>query len=369
VSTLTRLIVKEWLVAFFGSCMIFVMLVSVANVVSEVLRAVTTIQDILLNNLLGLPMWLNKIFPIAAMTASLFSLNKLQRRNELIAIFACGYSRASFFMVLISLSLVVATVQFFTAAYLRPIAEKQKKEWLRDGGIHFRKHEKTQTIKATTSTSGKIWYRNNSYYCSFSAFDKEKNELRDVSFFYYGQDYKLTQVIWAPKVTHQEGFNWLLPEGESLTSLQDKNFQTHKPIHNQPINLLERPYDFKDIDSEISELTLPHLYTYRLKIKRHGINSAEYETILYDRLASSLICLIFPFIAIGALFNPNRRQSSFGKNVAFVFVFTAIFWLTYSSFLAMASGHKIPPLIAVAIIPVGCMMYLLFTFYRRRRLS
>ncbi|MBF0313861.1 MAG: LptF/LptG family permease [Oligoflexia bacterium] len=366
---LSRLILKEWITSFLGSCLIFVFLVSIANIVSEVLRAVTTLQDVLLNHILTLPMWLGKIFPVSAMTATLFSLNKLQRRNELIAIFACGHSRFAFFGTLTYAAIFVSLLQLFTNSVVRPYAERQKKEWLRDGGIHFRKHDKTPTVKTSSGGNGRVWYRNDSYYCAFTAFDKARAELRDVTLFYYGPDYKLTEITWADRVTYQSGNTWLLTAGETLYSLQNKNFSTSKNFLFQKATLLERPSDFRDLDSEISELTLIKLYRYILKIKRLGINSAEYEAILYERIASALICLIFPFIATGAIFNPNRRQSSFGKSVVFVLVFTGIFWLAYSACMALASSHKLPPLAAVMAIPAGCILYLLLMFYRHRKIS
>ncbi|MBF0207087.1 MAG: LptF/LptG family permease [Oligoflexia bacterium] len=367
--TLKRLITVNWIKAFCGSCAVFLLLVAVANIVSEFLRAATTVQDILLHFLLELPKWLNKIFPVAGLTATLFSLDKLQRRSELISIFACGLPRYIFISLLLQLALAVAAIQFYCAAYLRPYAESLMKEWLRDGGIHFRQSDKVSGIKATTSASGKIWYKNGTYFCSFAAFDKFKNQLLDISLFYYSQEYRLSQIIWAKSATYQENFRWKLFAGRELSGLQNKNFPTVNFFPEKSINLLEKAVDFKDIDSEINELNFPKLYQYVQRIKRLGIDVAEYETLFYDKISSALICILFPFIAIGALYNPNRRSGSFGKNVFFVLIFTSVFWLAYSSALALGSGRKIHPLLATFAIPVVCMLYLLFYFIKNRKLS
>lgn len=367
--TLRRFITKEWLLSFLASCFILMLLVAIGDIVNELLRAVTTLPDILLHHLLEWPKWLNKIFPIAALTATLFCLNKLQRRGELMAIFACGFPRYAFLTVIFRMALLVAAAQFLNSAFVRPYSESLPRRLLRDGGIHFRKdQDRTEGIKTSNSVTGRIWYKNASYYCSFAAFDKSRNELREVTFFYYGPDYKLVQIIWAQRARYLRGNSWQLIDGRMVNSLQNKNFPQTDVFHTKNVSLLERPNDFKDIDSEINELAIQKLYAYIKKINRLGISSSEYETLFYEKISSALVCLFFPFIAIGPIYNPNRRHSSFGRSVFFILIFSTIFWLTYSSCLALGSGAKVPPELATFFIPLCSVLYIMLSFYRRRKL-
>ncbi|MBF0298216.1 MAG: LptF/LptG family permease [Oligoflexia bacterium] len=370
--TLRRLIAKEWISAFLASLFIFILLVSVANIVSELLRSVTTLSDILLNNLLEMPKWLNKILPIACLTATLFSLNRLQRKGELMAIFACGFPRRSFFLLILRLSFIVAIFQFLNSSYIQPYADNLKFSWLRDGGIHFRGN-KSQSLKTSTSATGKIWYRNDKYYASFLAFDKHRNELRDLTLFFYDSSYKIEKIINADRAqsdsNDSNSHQWLLTTGNEISDLKNKSFPQKKIFEKINLNLSEKPSDFLDIDLDITKMDIKNLYYYILKIKKLGINACEYEVMFYEKFASSIICIIFAFIAVGAIFNPNRRNNSFGKNVFFIMIFTAIFWPSYSSFMDLASGSKLPALWATFAIPIVCSIYILIYFYKHRRLA
>ncbi|MBF0361359.1 MAG: LptF/LptG family permease [Oligoflexia bacterium] len=373
-TTLKRLISREWLSAFFASVFVFILLITVANVVSELLRSVTTLPDILLNNFLEMPKWLNKILPIACLTATLFSLNRLQRKGELMAIFACGFPRFSFFTLILQLSFLVAVSEFLISSYLQPYADALKFSWLRDGGIHFRGN-KSQSLQTSTSSTGKVWYRNDLYYASFLAFDKQRSELRDLTLFFYDSNYKLERIITADRArtaTSSDGSNsykWTLSTGNELNSLKDKNFPQKRVFDTLNLDLKEKPADFLDVDLDINKMDIHNLYYYILKIKKLGINACEYEVMFYEKFSSSIICIIFAFISVGAIFNPNRRHSSFGKNIFFVMIFTTVFWPSYSSFMDLAGGSKLPPLWATFAIPALCSLYILIYFYKHRRLA
>lgn len=367
-SIIVRLIIKEWITAFIGACVVMLLLISIADIISELMRGVTTVNDIVLHYLLEVPKWLIKIFPVGTMMATLFMLHKFQRKSELIAIFALGVSRVSLLSTIFILSLFVGILQFYNGAYLGAFFEFQKKKMLRDGGIHFRK-DKTPELKAFSSKGDGFWFKNKSYFCSFEIFDKQKSEMHNVAYYFYSEDFKLTEVIWAKSASYVSGLLWKFKDGEVVSSLQQKSFPKGEVFKERSVHLLERPQDFKDLNIEILELNYPNLKSYIGKLDRLGISSEEYETLLYDKVAAAVICLIFSFIPVEAIFTPNRRNNSFGKTIFIVIVVTLLFWLSYSSFFALGTGGKLPPVVATFIIPLLTFSYLLWYFYRKRNLT
>src|SRR5690606_11452764 len=123
------------------------------------------------HQILEMPKWFAKILPMATLSATLFSLNKLQNRNELIAIFVCGLSRFTFILVILSLGFTIGVLQYFNNAYLAPYAKSLQWVWMKSDARHFRDNQK-RSLKSSLFSSGKIWYKGSDYFCSYSAFDR-----------------------------------------------------------------------------------------------------------------------------------------------------------------------------------------------------
>jgi lipopolysaccharide export system permease protein len=68
------------------------------------------------------------------------------------------------------------------------------------------------------------------------------------------------------------------------------------------------------------------------------------------------------------LFNPNRRNSSFGTNIAFVLSFTFIYWFIYSYFIQLGQISKIPAVVATFGVPSIFIIYIFFYFIYHRKL-
>lgn len=368
--TIKKLITKEWVKAYIGSVFILFLLITVADIVNELLRDATTFGDIILHHILNIPKWFHFILPIASLTATLFSLNRLQMRNELIAILASGLSRQAFIFLLLKLSFIVGCIHFINSSYMRPYTDALKKTMLRDGGIHFRS-DRTDGPQTQTSFGGKTWYRTDDYFCSFSAFDKYNDELKEISIFFYSDEsYKTSKVIYADSAKFMaDSKEWVLFNGRRYLYLKDLGFPMVEDFNEMEQGLKEKPRHFKGLDSDIKELDIRNLYSYVEKLKKLGINTNEYEMVLLEKFSFAFVCLIFGVIPVQAIFRPNRRQSSFGKNIFFILVFTIIFWLLYSSFVALGVGNKVPSFVATFTVPLACGIYILIYFYKNRHVS
>jgi lipopolysaccharide export system permease protein len=365
---LTRLLIKEWLKVFLGAATVLLMLVGVANIISELMRAATTLPDILLHFFLDIPMWLGKILPISCLVGTLFSLSALQRRNELVAMLSCGLSRYSLLSTIAFLSFSVGLLQFGLSGFLRPYSEHLKNFLLVEGGRHFRSSS-TEGIKSHTMSSGKIWYKNSAYFCSLLAYNKDKKEINDISFYYYNDHHNFEKMITAESGQYLQDKTWLLKNGKEVSRMATKEFQLEESFADKKVELGEVPADFEDIDSDITELFIGDLYRYIKKVHALGINVDEYLILFYENFSGGLLCFVFGLLSCQAVFSPGRRHSSFGKSVVFILVFTIFFWLGHSSVLALGSGQKISPAIASFFFPLLCFVYIVRFFVVNRKLS
>jgi len=87
-----------------------------------------------------------------------------------------------------------------------------------------------------------------------------------------------------------------------------------------------------------------------------------------DKISSSLICIILSLVAAVAIYSPNRRTSSFGKNLGLVFLLTLIYWLTYDYSLELGRSSKINPYLAAFSLPMAFVTYLLYQFKVNQKL-
>ncbi|CAN0327204.1 unnamed protein product, partial [Chrysoparadoxa australica] len=130
----------------------------------------------------------------------------------------------------------------------------------------------------------------------------------------------------------------------------------------------EQPGDFKEIESDITTLNTPDLYRYIKTLQDGGINVNEYLVMFYEKFSPSVVCIIFSLIAAIGGFTPNRRGSSFGKNIFFVFVFVILYWLINSYFLELGKSSKIDPFLATFGVPFIFALFLAQQFFRHRKL-
>ncbi|MCO4793800.1 MAG: LptF/LptG family permease [Bacteriovoracaceae bacterium] len=364
---LKRFIFKEWFKVFGASSLLLFLLLTVANLISGFLRGNVSASDILMNHLLEMPGSLNRIFPISCLVASLFSINKLKNRNELTAIFASGFSRQSFILIIVQASMVIGIFQFFVTGFLDPYAKLNKNNLIKDSEAKFR-NLKSRGLKASTIGSGRLWYKSDNYYFSFAKYDKLNNTLHDVNLYYITPSYRLQKKV-SVDILYYKKDKWIADKGVEVDKLDLGQFPKFSEIEQSPVLISETPKDFLQIEADITTLNIIGLYSYIAKLKKSGININEYLVLFYQKFSTSIICIIFSLVSSIAIFNPNRRGSSFGRSVVFVFIFTLMYWLIQSYFIEMGKSSKIPALVSTFSVPVVFSMFLSFFFYKNRSLQ
>ena len=362
-----KLIIKEWYKSFAASSIILFILISIANLISGLLRSNVTAPEVLGNYLVELPTVINRIFPIGCLMGTVFCVNKLKNRNELTAIFATGFSRRSFITTVVQASAIIAILQILVAGYLQPFTKKHHDVLIADGESKFRNLE-SKGLMASTVKSGKIWYKSRNYYFSFSAFDRANKTLHDVTIYFFDDDYKLQQKVVAQKAEHLIDNSWIFQEGYQYSFLSLPQFPHAAKFTDISIILNELPEDFGKIESDINVLYVPELWDYIVKLDKTGINTSEYSVHFWSFFSNALICIIFSLVAATSIFNPNRRSSSFGKSIGIVFVFVVIYWLISSYAFELGKNASLNPFIACFGVSVLFGLYLGHYYYLHRHL-
>jgi lipopolysaccharide export system permease protein len=345
---------------------VLILLISVAELINGFLRSNVTPMEVVFNHLLELPDKMKLIMPVGCLVASLFSINKLKNRNELTAIFAGGYSRKKFMIDITMATLVVSLSQFIISSFIEPFAISKKDFLIEDGQEKF-KNLKSKGLMASTFGSGKMWFKSEQYFFSFSTFDKINNRLNDVSIYFYNSENLLDKKITAKSLTFENG-NWQGTKVFSYTNLENDQYPEIKILGDTKVIISESPEDFKEIEADITTLNIFELSNYIRKLQEGGINVNEYLVILLEKVSISLICSIFGLVAAIGAFRPNRRGNSFGKTLLGVFVFVIFYWLINSYFIELGKSSKLNPYVACFGVPLVFSIFLVIQFIRNRKL-
>lgn len=365
-TTLRSFILKEWFRFFVGAFVVLILLISVAELISGFLRSNVTPMEVIFNHFLEIPNKLKLIMPVGCLVASLFSVNKLKTRNELTAIFAGGYSRKRFMTDIAIGTIVVSLSQLFISSFLEPFAISKKDILITDGQSKF-KNLKSQGLMASTIGSGRMWFKSKNYFFSFSTFDKENNQLNDVSIYYYNDNNFLKEKVTS-KALQYIGGAWIGTQTNVLRNLETGEFPLVQNIESGPIDINESPFDFREIEADITTLNIFDLYRYIDKLQEGGINVNEYLVIFLEKFSISIVCIIFGLVAAIGAFRPNRRGNSFGKSLLGVFVFVIVYWLINSYFIELGKSSKLNPYLACFGVPIIFGLFLSYQFIRNRKL-
>lgn len=360
---LSKLIVKEWFKSLVAAVTVLFLLISTADLINGFLQGKDA-SRVLLEYSLKMPDLMGKMFPICCLVATLFALNKLKGHAELISILAAGYSYRKIYTLIGLCAFSVVAVQFMNLGFIEPFANKIKRQ-------EIQKSRKSEGRYLTRSSAegGKFWYKTSDYFASFTYFDRKTKSLQDFEIYYFSPEHKSEKIIRSKRATYLENGKWTITNPVELSSLNTVTFPMQEAKPEMVLALGEEPDDFGEFEADLTTLNFIKLRQFINRLSKTGINIAEYEILLLNKIFLSLICLVFALIPVSTIFNPNRRSDSFGKNVVQTLLVTVAFWVLYSGAVAFGNSGSIPPLLATGIIPLCFFLFVLWTYHKNRKLS
>ena len=189
-------------------------------------------------------------------------------------------------------------------SYVEPWAKKTEKEQIIKKGKKF-KLSKTKGLITSAINGGKIWYRSDQYYVSYSAYDKNEQILIEPTFFYFDENNKNTKIVTAERAEWGEGGIWTLLNAETTKKIAAEVFPEQEEYKQVQLLLREEASEFDRIDDDLNTLGPIALFQFVSQIRKSGISSSEYEVFFLDKVARSLICLLFALAPWGVFFPPT----------------------------------------------------------------
>jgi lipopolysaccharide export system permease protein len=256
------------------------------------------------------------MLPPAALISVIILFSSMQKRNEITALKASGFSVLSLSRTILTASLfIVAGVFVFSETAVPYASSESNRIWSvdvkkRDPGLFYGRNE--------------IWYRGKNAVYWIRQFDAEKMTMIDPTFYFFDDAFVLMKRIEAGKGVWQ-GDVWRIEEVVVLERLQDGSFDLQR-LDAYRLAIPETPDIFTRGVRKPEEMGYWQLKRYAEMVGREGYDNTRYLVDMHIKVAFSFISLILVMIGIPLSLSLKRGGTplavSLGMGVCFLFLLT-----------------------------------------------
>ncbi|MGI9256908.1 MAG: LptF/LptG family permease, partial [Salinispira sp.] len=306
-STLSKLLLINFLPVFAGAFSFFVILINIADLFVSIVRYIendVAFLNILQLQYLFLPQCVVFALPIALLFSVSYSMGMLYSNNETIAIFGSGISLKQFITPLIIIAVFLSVALFLTQNYLAIPLLKDKdtlsQQLLRNQPINL-----DQSDVNIQTESGRVIY-------SAGYYDSADNKLTDVTVIIRDENRAILTHIAAEWALWKDE-KWQFHEVTYITRLpasdnaESPDFVIEeRSVHSQDdVNLL--PENFQNQFGEIEEMDIREAWNYVRFLRNSGFPFREQLTKYHERYSFALTPLIVTLlsVAIGGRYRKN----------------------------------------------------------------
>ena len=305
--------------------------------------------------------------PVGLLLALLYSLTRMSRTNEIIAMLTAGQSLARLIVPLIGAGLILTGVSCALNYKLAPHAESLKKQLIEQIS---KKKDKSRTLEGQlfrNRMDNRTWFVQ-----KMPTHPTENSVLQGLHIIQQDAHGNITTKWYARTASYKETTKtWLLSHGKTVEFDTGGNILSDKPWRTLEAKLWkETPWRIASSNLEAQSLSVPELRDYlRYNADFPEAQLAPYRTHLQYRWALPWSCLVVVFLAapLGVIF--SRRGMLTGVAGSIFYFFCMIFMTNLM--LALGKGYRTSAVVAAWTpnIVFGCIgLYLLFLRSTNREL-
>jgi lipopolysaccharide export system permease protein len=286
----------------------------------------------LLYFLLKIPLIVTQMVPAAVLAATLLSLGSLARRNELMAMRACGVSLEQIGTPVLALTLALSLATLAWNEFVVPPAAARA-HWIQTVEI------KKQTFHGHFQHLN-IWYHHRHGFTNIESFDPKANEIRGLTRYEFDDGFHLKRVVAAPSAKWIQNA-WHAPEGYEVVVAAGGTVET-RPLPGVVLEMSETPKDFTAVYRESEDLSFAALASEIRNLRAKGIDTTEDQVELWLKLAVPFASLVMGMIGV-PLASRHSRQSSMAANIGIALVVGFSYWIVLGLMTSLAKGGALPP--------------------------
>jgi len=287
--------------------------------------------------LLKAPFVMVQMLPVATLISIIIMFSLMKKKNEIIAIKACGLNIFKIAQPVFIASIFIGIGLFFFSELVVPYTSSRSNDiWKyevekRDPGLYY--------------GSNQIWYRGPDSIYWVRHFDNKRNIMERPTFYFFDKGFRLIKKIDGRRGFWEEG-RWRIEQGIIQEAVSDEDFALKK-FDTLYLDLPETPDTFVKSMKKPEEMSYWQLKRYADRVRAEGYDNTRYIVDMNIKAAFPVIILIMVLIgiAISLLQKGDRIPVVVSIGVGICFVFMIAFGFSRSLGLA----GVLPPMIAAWI--------------------
>ena len=270
--------------------------------------------------MLGLPLWLNLVLPVATLLSLLFSLGQHQQQGEITAFRGAGIATvrlyAPYFGIGLALSLLslVGGLIFIplinyraTAVYRVRIKHEMMGNYRKDHVVTAGRHHRRFTIG---------WL------------DVDTNEMREVVMDSFDDSGGLSETVSARLASYRQG-RWIFYDGKRIVYDRTLPGVFHETdFKEEPVAIEESPYDFALPEKKPEDMTGWEIQDRINRLRELGVPTNKEEVALQMKIALPFAHLMV--IALGIPFALRSGRKGRVQTFGYALGVTFFYWGTSS---------------------------------------
>ncbi|MDE2060688.1 MAG: LPS export ABC transporter permease LptG [candidate division NC10 bacterium] len=333
---LDRYLAREFLRTFVFSLAVFLALSAIVDLFDRLSRFLDVSGMVVIQYYFHRLPWFGfQVMPIAVLLAALFSLGKMARNNELLAMKMGRLSSFRIVVPLLVLGLMVSLAALILGESIIPRMNERALDTYRV------KVQKVSPFQRTKNND--IWYRaKGNRFLHISLLDAASSTVQGFTLFELSPDFRLLRRIDAKEARWQGG-QWWLRDGNISWTRPDGAYRVDH-FTNLTLNLEEKPTDLARVVRESEEMTSSDLREYIERLAKTGVNSIRYQVDLAAKGSTAFTNLVMALIGIAFALRTGKRGVMAWTGACVV---VAVCYSILNSFsISLGRGGVLPPLVS-----------------------
>ncbi|MBL7543197.1 MAG: LPS export ABC transporter permease LptG [Bdellovibrionaceae bacterium] len=356
-----RYIARHFIGFFFGGMLVFLTVFLAIDILSTFVSYPGTAVDQLVKYyLFYVPDIFQKMIPVSCLLGTILCLSSLNKSNELIALFAAGYSLLRVSAPIIFLVVLLSGLSFVLSDRIIPSLNRQKNY------IYYHDIKKNPGMFSIVKTN-RIWYRSKNEIFNIKTLNIEGDKAQGLTLYTFDDDWNLQRMITADDVdlktekraaevtpasphppaaaASREQYQWYLRNGTVTVFYKDSSFPLTSTFKNKTIVMNEEAQDLQSSGQTSEMLSQKELARFISKNKEAGLDTIRYEVDYHAKIAFAFAGLVMTILGIP--FSVSRGRSGgvmlqVGVCIGLVF----LYWIFYNSSITLGNHGHLPPVFA-----------------------
>jgi lipopolysaccharide export system permease protein len=286
--------------------------------------------DIITYVILGIPYWLNVVFPVVTLLALMFSLGPLQQGGEITAMRSAGISSFRLYIPFFVMGALISLLSMIGGMTVFPSLSAR-------ANVIYRERIKHEPVFNTLRDHLVVTGKNNQRF-TIGTLDTGTGTMTDIVIDQFDDQMRHKSTLSAQKGHYQNG-PWLFNRGNIIFFDANGDLR-NEPFEEKLLDIHVRPEDFVYENNKPDDLTHRQLQQRIRHLQDLGIPAYKERVALYTQFALPLANIVV--ILIGIPFALNRLKKGTAQTVFYAFGGTFLYWGAVSVFQSLGEQGIMP---------------------------